>query len=153
MGWCGYGLYDGDGTASIQMSIVEAAGYNKDIPLHNKAPIEDIVEWNVGKQKLHIAVVSDVYTKWNKIAKQMMPKGKRFKDEDDAMSYLMAADFFFKHESQMPGNVLQKGIEAAQYLIEDGHADSFNKPSMRKRVLENFKEKLENFNPVNYFVT
>lgn len=149
MGWLGHGLYDGDDTFTTQGSIVEKAGFKKNVKLKDGTTLEHV--WDLDPiHKLDNSVMDAIYEKWPKIEKKILKplKNNTFKDEYDAIDYTMAADLFLRHKKEMPNNLQEQAVLAADYLINNGHADEFDDPTERKQVLRKFKEKLEKFSPV-----
>ncbi len=139
MGWFGNGKYDGDGTASVQMTMIEEVGYAKNIPLKNsKKTIDEAYAWYVGKETLADEVVIKVFKSWDKLEKILM---KNSDTEEKSICYMMAADFFMNHNAIFPQGLKDKALKALDYLI-DVHSEDFNNPAARKKVLRNFKEKL-----------
>lgn len=148
MGWLGYGKYDGDETASVQMSIIEAV-QKKNFKLKDGTILNESWEWDV-RNRLDEDLVKKVYDNWEKIEKKVMGKLTIKKDkilwnESVAINYMMAADFFMNQKSELPAGLKEVAVEAVDFLIDGGHADDFDSPSSRKKVLRNFIKKLEEY--------
>lgn len=148
MGWFGYGMHDGDGTTTTQMALVKESGFEKNTPLKNGGILDDIWQWDFENEQLANQVVQAVFEKWEKIEKKVILNNKnKYWNEDLAISYTMAADFFMLHKAPMPDGLLEKAKTATQYLIKEGHCDDFNEPMQRKSVLKDFFKNLEKYKP------
>jgi hypothetical protein len=140
MGWFGYGKYDGDGTATLQMEMVELAGFKRNIPLANGNVLDEAWEWSVGQAKLASEVVDAVFSKWGNIQKKMRPVSRSYyDDEDKAIFDMMAADFFINHGVVMPEDLKARIGDSMDYLMGGDHAGDFKNPAARRRVLRTFK--------------
>ena len=144
MGWSGYGKYDGDGTATVQMSMVELAGFKRDIPLDNGDILAELWTWNVGRASLSKDVVDAVFSKWRAIQKSL--RNPTYYDREDTCIFdMMAADFFMSHGVLMPEDLQARIGASLDYLLSDEHAGDFRDPSKRRRVLRAFKAKAVNW--------
>lgn len=164
MGWSGHGIYDGDSTFSTQISMIEKAGYKNDklVPLRNGSEAE---AWELSEKELvSNEVLEKVYKNFDKLAKaEGISKALATKNQDALeLLYLkthygvqthlipvtMMADFFLRHQAQMPGNLQEKAIEATYLLIDSQHTKDFNSPTRRRNALKKHLEALESFDPV-----
>ena len=156
MGWFGYGKYDGDETASTQSSFFEAVGFKNNIPLANGKTLGESWEFNPERDLLSDEVVSKVFTDWEAVSKKWLSKpkiknGKIYWDsyDSDAIDHMMAADFFMNQKHPLPLGLKELALDAVSHLIHGGHADDFDKPSARKKVLNKFLEELKVFPEVS----
>ena len=113
-GWFGNGKYDGDGTASVQISMIERAGYKENIPLKNGKTLTESSDWYVGRETLADEVVIKVFNKWNTIEKNEI---KSSYEEDNAINYMMAADFFINHKAFLPEGLKDKALQAVDVSL------------------------------------
>lgn len=166
MGWSGYSIYDGDGTFSCQMDMIEKAGYADDaeVPLRDGRAVET---WILDETDLVAdEVLAKVYRAYPKIVKKLGIDGlvdlnaKAFEtkvqakmardhyyEEDVLVPLTMVADFFLRHGAAMPGKLQQNAVLATKLLLASEHTQDFDEPALRKRELRKHMGKLERFKP------
>jgi hypothetical protein len=138
MGWCGHGLYAGDGTQSCHCDFLEQMGISDDY--------DEVFEWmsmsrtTVPKDRRHLL------RKNYKLAVDKMPKmkfcfGKRV-NEDDMLEWQMLLSLFVDNLVKPPKIIADNGIKATQYLLGD-HASDFDNPGARRSSLKAFLKRVE----------
>ncbi|MEK6832618.1 MAG: hypothetical protein AABY32_01110 [Nanoarchaeota archaeon] len=135
MGWCGYGIYDGDDTQTCHLDFIKWA----------KIPVdEDIVFDNWIKS----GIKTTIPAKYRKLFKKninfvikKIPGNKKF-NEDTAIEWQMLLSLFLDSNIVPPVNIRKNGIAATEYLLGE-HAEEFDKPGIRKRILRNFIKRAE----------
>jgi len=137
MGWSGYGIYDGDGTQTCHYDFLTTCGAAK-----NDDEIFDN-DWLTCKgTKVPKDRISYLTKGLPKILKKM-PKSK-FWNEDLAIEWQMLLALFLDCKVKPPKIVLDRGIKATEYLIEN-QAPYFDEPYMRRRALRNFIKKAKRY--------
>ena len=135
MGWFGYGIYDGDGTQTCHIDFLNNAGVTK------SSTDEALDLLAVNGTILPADMMQKFVNNINKVLKKM-PKLVRgyFQDEDDAIEWQMLLALFVDNKTTPLKEIFDIGFEATVYL--DGeHAEGFDQPIERHRVLRNFMSK------------
>jgi hypothetical protein len=131
MGWCGDGLYDGDGTQALHYDFLQQA----------KCATEDEIfdnDW-LGKKTLIPEDRIPIFEKNIDLVLKKMPY-KKFWNEDIALEWQMLLALFVDNKLKVPKIIRDKGIEATEFLCGPD-ASEFNNPSNRRRKLRSFIEK------------
>lgn len=133
MGWCGYGLYAGDGTQSCHFDFIRLMKISdNDDEIFEKFMLYNKTKIPKDKQPL--------LRKNYKLVVDKMPK--RFRDEDDALLWQMLLSLYVDNNVKPPKIIFDNGIKATQFLLNDpNHVPEFDKPSARRRCLKAFIER------------
>ena len=132
MGWFGYNLYDGDETQTRHLEFMKIAGIVKDDD-------EGFSCFRMRKTKIPKEKVNLLISNYSKIEKLMSKK--KFLNEDDALAWQMFASLYLDNNVKLPSRLKEKAISATEYLIQE-QCDDFDKPYLRRRVLNNFLNKV-----------
>lgn len=132
MGWFGHNIYDGDGTQTVHYNFLKWA----------KCGTEDqISEWLEYNKTIIPAEKIAIFQKnIDKVLKKM-PKVKYW-NEYAAIEWQMLLALFVDNKIPVPKLILEKGIDATYYLMQDD-ADEFDEPGKRRRCLKAFIKKAE----------
>lgn len=137
MGWSGYGLYDGDGTQTLQIGFIEDA-----IPSLKKSDF--IYEWMTSRgTKIPKEYLSTFKKGIPNIIKNI--RSPKFWNEDAAFEWQMLLALLVFNKIKIPKIVLSKGIEASEFLMEE-HSQDFDEPYKRRATLRNFIKRVKNLN-------
>jgi hypothetical protein len=137
MGWGGYTNYSGDGTQTQHYSYLEWA----------KVATENEImdgDW-LGYRKTKIPNDKiPIFIKNIDLVLKKMPSHK-FWSEYDAIDWQMLLSLFLDNKiKECPKIVIEKGIEASEYLLGE-HSDGFDEPSKRRKHIKNFITNAKNF--------
>lgn len=166
MGWSGYGIYDGDGTLTLQTFFLDKAkalkkvsGNDDVIVLENS---EDIEAWEYdGTQKVSEGTLAKAYENFLPAASKifnikMLQKDFDFDkamrrnvnfEEDQLIPLTMVADFFLRQDAKMPEGLKEAAIKATQLLIESNHTKDFDSSVKRRNALKKHLKLFEEFEP------
>lgn len=141
MGWFGYKLYDGDGTQTCHLDFLKRAKIAKnsdvafDMMMHKGSTgLKTIIPQDKKNLlKKNIALVLKKMPRW---------KEPRKMEECDLIEWQMLLALFIDNDIKPTKEVLKNGIEATKELCYD-HADDFDYPNKRKKVLKDFIKKAE----------
>ena len=140
MGWCGYGIYDGDDTQSRHHD------YLKYLKVVSKKTEDDVYDWMsvnrtvIPKEKRHL-LTDNAPLLIEKIKKEI----KRWLVDDgeySALAWQMALALYLDNRVRPPKEILERGIEGTNWLMGK-HASEFNEPCKRRRALRNFLKRVE----------
>ena len=133
MGWCGYGIYSGDGTQTQHYDFFKWAKVKEsEFNLGQKTTCTD-----EAKKKL-IEHMEKVLSKMPKLGKFSHSKWNEYK----AIDWQMLAALLIDLNIKVPKIVKNNAIEASEYLSLD-HAADFDKPYLRRKALNSFILKLK----------
>jgi len=136
MGWFGYGLYDGDETQTCHIEFLKNAGVAKnDIEANEFLGVNGTV-LTLDKMKKFVDNLNKVLKKMPNLYRE------NFIDEDNAIEWQMLLSLFVDNETAAPKEVYEMGVKATNYLM-GWHADDFDKPKSRRKVLSDFLKKAE----------
>ena len=128
MGWCGHGLYAGDGTQVCHYNFLKEMGISDDY--------DEAFEW-MGLTRTTIPENRRYLLRKNyKLALDKMPKCEYW-GEDDALEWQMLLSLFVDNGVKPPKIILDTGVEATEYLLGE-HAADFNNPGARRNSLKSF---------------
>lgn len=136
MGWFGYGLYDGDDTQTRHIDFIKWA-----IPTLSD---DDVFEYLEGKRTI---IPKNLLPSFKKGIPSILKKMKtpKYWDEYAAIDWQMLLSLFVDNNLKVPRIILINGMLASDYLLGE-HAEDFNNPSMRKKCIKYFMNKvLTNF--------
>lgn len=141
MGWCGYGIYDGDDTQTQHID------YIKKIILSIKE--EDIFDLCLRYNK---TIIPNKYKKEfiknkSNILKHKYLKKKNtiFWNEEDCIAWQMALSLFVDNKIKAPKEIYSKGV-LATILLRDKYAEDFDDEKKRKSNLNRFLKKAKQNN-------
>jgi hypothetical protein len=145
MGWMGYGLYDGDDTLSCQTEAIDIAigGKNPTYLLENGKKT-DCYSF-LPKMKLDSSI-REIIDKNYPLIKNKLNLSNHDLNESRAIAWQMLADLYMNQGMDMPPELIEKALEATEYLKKE-HAEDFDNPSARKKVLNNFIKKINTYTP------
>ena len=136
MGWCGYSIYSGDGTQTRHYDFLVWA---------KCATVDEIMDGDwlkygktvipKDKQPIFIKNIDKVIKK--------MPKSKYW-TEDTALEWQMLLALFLDNKLTVPKIILEKGVDATNYLMED-HCEDFDVPGLRRSALKRFLKRTKFF--------
>jgi hypothetical protein len=137
MGWCGHTNYSGDGTQTCHYDYLKWA----------KAGTEDEIfenEWlSLRKTKIPNDRIP-IFIKNIDLVLKKMPKSKYW-NEYSAIAWQMLLSLFLDNKiKECPKTVVEKGIEASEYLLGE-HSAEFNSPSARRKSIKAFINKAKKF--------
>lgn len=165
MGWSGYGVYDGDGTFSTQMSFIENAKAGKKVDRDVVVQLKNGKEsetWSLSdKDILADAELLKIYQNFEKAAKKTLDvrflekgadfnrllKNTHYDVEDKLVPLTMVADFFLRHKAKMPEGLLNAAIKATEAMIDSEHTKDFDSPTKRRNALKKHLEAFKAFKP------
>lgn len=124
MGWCGYGIYDGDGTQTEHYSILEKMKFKED----------QIESWMSLKGTI---IPKEEQEKFFLNLPKIKCKKPKFWNEDKAIFAQMLLSLFVDNKFHVPKEIKMAGLDATEYLMGD-HCKEFNEPHKRRKVLKNF---------------
>ena len=134
MGWCGYGLYDGDETQTCHYDFMKWAGW--------KGDVEDCLQ--LKKTKLTDDMKVLLANNIDKVLKKMPKLNKfGFQGEEDAIEWQMLLSLFSDNKLVPPKVVFDNGILATEYLLQHDCTLTFNNPAKRKAVLRGFIKRVK----------
>lgn len=133
MGWYGYNLYDGDETQTRHLEFMKVANIIKNDD-------EGFGCFRMKKTKIPKEKVNLLISNYSKIEKLMSKK--KILNEDDALAWQMFALLYLDNELKLNAKLKEKAILATEYLIQS-QCDDFDKPHLRRRVLNNFLNRLK----------
>lgn len=158
MGWFGYDLYDGDGTFTAQLEILEKAGIEKHriyeddesiychtcgqetekrIKAYNDMPTIELTSE-------HKKQLVKAYPKIVKYLKVKQPKGV-YDREDWAIGWQMFADLIVNNKLPMTKQIKDIATKANNWLATDEHCGDFNEPKERRMCVKAFGNKLRSY--------
>lgn len=137
MGWWGYGIYDGDETQSFHCELIERAKINTVVD-------SDMIydgDWLKIKETIIPKKYKSQFIKSiDKIAKTL--PNKKFWDESSALEWQMFGALLLDNKIRIKKEFKKKIVDATEFLMGD-HADAFDEPSKRKKVLRDFLKKIK----------
>lgn len=136
MGWCGYGIYSGDGTQSCHYDFLRRAKIKRrDIECEEVMSFRRTI-LNPEMQKLLRKNIGLVLKKMPKV-----PKSKFVMfDEYSAIEWQMLLALFVDNKMTIPKEIFTNGLYASEYLMGE-HASEFNDPSRRRKSLRRFMDR------------
>ena len=141
MGWCGYGLYDGDETQTCHYDFMKWAGWK------DEGAVTEAMTYTRrggGKTKLTNEMKVALTKNIDKVLKKMPKLNKfGFQGEEDAIEWQMLLSLFSDNKLVPPKVVFDNGILATEYLMQHDYTWDFNEPAKRKAALRNFIKKVK----------
>ena len=143
MGWCGYGLYDGDETQTCHYDFMKWAGWKGD-----EDDLGDCLQYRKTKltDDMKVLLANNI----DKVLKKM-PKLTKFgfSGEEDAIKWQMLLSLFYDNKLVPPKVVFDNGILGTEYLL--GEAGAFLLPAKRKAALRGFIKRVRKRYPPGVF--
>lgn len=141
MGWFGYGIYDGDETQSFQISLLEKCKFTKTLKYEDI--LNGLEPW-VADCSDPIRIPNEFKSRFKKKIPFLVKSlpNKKFWDDDSAIEWQMFGGLFVNSNIKIPKNIKKKVIDATEFLMAE-HAELFDKPSERKKVLKKFLEEVK----------
>ena len=137
MGWCGYGLYDGDETQTCHYDFMKWAGWKGD-----EDDLGDCLQYRKTKltDDMKVLLANNI----DKVLKKMPKLNKfGFQGEEDAIEWQMLLSLFSDNKLVPPKVVFDNGILATEYLLQHDCTLIFNNPAKRKAVLRGFIKRVK----------
>ena len=135
MGWCGYGLYSGDGTQTCHIGFIKTA-----IPSLSE---DDIFEFLKLRKT---AIPTNLLPLFKKgipsILKKIKTPNAVSWDENIAIEWQMLLALIVDNNLMVPHKILVNGMLACNYLLGE-HAQDFNEPSKRRAAIKRFMKKVD----------
>lgn len=138
MGWFGYNIYDGDGTSECHENFLVRAKIAK-----NSQEASDMFGYRGLIAKTRIPVEKQPLLRKNiALVLKKMPRWKnpRSMEEWDLIEWQMLLSLFVDNNIRPTKEVFDNGIAATEELCWE-HADDFDYPAKRRKVLNGFIEK------------
>lgn len=159
MGWSGYDLYDGDGTFTFQLLILEKAG----IPKHRiyDSTYVDNCPTCGQERRIDLKTYSDhetirlsdedkkillcAYPKIVKYLKLKPTKTDQYYTEDWSINWQMFADLLMNNNLPLTKQIKKLATQAATWLTTDFHCGDFSEPRERRAVTKAFAARLNKY--------
>jgi hypothetical protein len=149
MGWWGYNILDGDSVMDFQTKIIETivGKKNGSVFLENGKTISTMDFDSI--QKLDPKTLNYIDDNYEKLVFDLKLNNnvkRSWEETDRALEWQVLADFYMKQDLDMPPELIEKAIEATNFLKGE-HALSFTNPKARLKVLDNFLKRINTYKP------